>query len=258
MSEINVWPTIPKSATQPFVSIITPTYNRRRFIPRLIRHILGQTYPLERMEWVVLDDGTDCVEDLITPYKSKIAIQYIRVPDKMNIGAKRNRLHTAARGEILVTMDDDDYYPPERVAHAVTSLRAHKGARLAGASRNHLYFTDDQSIWSVGPYAPNHATFGTMAYTKNYAITHPCDETRLNAEEIEFTARYTEPLVQLNPLKVMLVLCHSENTFNKSGLRDAESPVVRKTTMKLKDFVVKAEDRAFYMGLSSPQLPTAK
>ncbi len=215
-------------------------------------YILGQTYPLARMEWVILDDGTDSVEDLIVPYMSKIAIQYIRTTnptEKMSIGAKRNRLHAAARGEILVTMDDDDYYPPERVAHAVTSLRAHRGARLAGASRNHLYFTDDGSIWATGPYAPNHATFGTMAYTKEYAISHPCDETKAYAEEVEFTRSYSEPLVQLNPKKVMLVLCHTENTFSKNDLR-VPSPVIRKTPLKLRDFVGKAEDRSFYTGLT--------
>ncbi len=246
------WPTLPKSPTHPFVSILTPTYNRRRFIPRIISYILAQTYPRERMEWVVLDDGTDSVEDLITPYMSQLTIQYIRVTEKLNIGAKRNRLHAAARGEICVNMDDDDYYPPERVAHAVTSLRSHRGASLAGASRNHLYFTDDKSIWSVGPYGPNHATFGTMAYTRDYARRHPCDETKRHAEELEFTRRYTEPLVQLNPLKVMLVLCHTENTFSKNDLRQPDSPVIRKTSMKLRDFITKAEDRAFYAALSSP------
>lgn len=206
------------------------------------------------MEWVVLDDGTDSVEDIVTPYKSQIEIQYIRIPEKMNIGAKRNRIHAAARGDILVTMDDDDYYPPERVAHAVHSLVNQKRAELAGSSRNHLYFTDDRTIWGVGPYAPNHATFGTMAYTRKYALEHPCDETKLNAEEMEFTRQYTEPLIQLNPMKVMLVLCHSENTFNKNNLRAEPSPFVRKTTLKLRDFVSKAEDRAFYTALS----PAAK
>ena len=189
-----MWPNIPKSSAQPFVSIITPTYNRRKFIPRLISYILKQTYPRERMEWVLLDDGTDSVEDLIAPYKSKLEIQYIRSEEKLTIGAKRNRLHAMARGEILVTMDDDDWYSPERVSHAVASLRSHKG-RIAGASRNHLYFTDDGSIWAVGPYGTNHATFGTMAYTKKYAIEHPCDETKPHAEEVEFTRQYTEPLI---------------------------------------------------------------
>lgn len=252
-----VWPTLPRSPTQPFVSLLTPTYNRRRFIPQLASYILAQTYPLARMEWVILDDGTDPVEDILAPYMSRIAIQYIRVaPEgkKLTVGMKRNRLHAAARGEICVCMDDDDYYPPERVAHAVASLRAQKGAELAGASRNHLYFTDDGSIWAVGPYAPNHATFGTMAYTRRYALAHPCDETKLFAEEMEFTRRYTEPLVQLNPLKTMLVICHPENTFNKSNLRVPDSSVIRKTTMKLRDFVGSAAARAFYAALS----PAAK
>jgi hypothetical protein len=136
------------------------------------------------------------------------------------------------------------------VAHAVTSLRAHKGARLAGASRNYLYFTDDGSIWSVGPYGPNHATFGTMAYTKQYAIEHPCDETKPHAEEVEFTRQYSEPLVQLNPEKVMVVLCHTENTFSKNNLR-VPSHVIRKTSLKLRDFIPNAEQRAFYQGLSA-------
>ena len=234
---------------QPFVSILTPTYNRRKFIPRLISYILNQTYPRERIEWVILDDGTESVEDLITPYKSKIEIQYIRSEEKLTIGTKRNRLHAAARGDVLVTMDDDDWYSPERVSHAVTTLRSQK-SRLAGASRNHLYFTDDGSIWATGPYGANHATFGTMAYTKKYAMEHPCDETKPYAEEVEFTRQYTEPLVQLNPMKVMLVLCHSENTFSKNHLR-VPSPVIRKTSLKLRDFVANADDRAFYQNLST-------
>ena len=43
----------------PFVSLVTPTYNRRRFIPSLIRIIELQTYPRDRMEWILLDDGQE-------------------------------------------------------------------------------------------------------------------------------------------------------------------------------------------------------
>ena len=44
---------------KPFVSICTPTYNRKKFIPFLIKCYLAQTYPRELMEWVVVDDGDD-------------------------------------------------------------------------------------------------------------------------------------------------------------------------------------------------------
>ena len=36
---------------KPFVSVCTPTYNRRLFIPNLIRCFQSQTYPKEIMEW---------------------------------------------------------------------------------------------------------------------------------------------------------------------------------------------------------------
>jgi glycosyltransferase involved in cell wall biosynthesis len=229
----------------PPVSIITPTYNRRKFLPWLVEHIKAQTYPHERMEWVVLDDGTDCVRDVLEPFITELNINYIRSDEKLNIGEKRNRLHAAARGTILVTMDDDDYYPPERVAHAVNMMLSKK-VDLVGSSRNHLYFTDDASIWSVGPYARNHATFGTMAYTKKYAVAHPCDPTVVYAEEIVFTNEYKTPLAQLDPMKTMLVMAHAENTFNKNKLREEASPVVKKTALKLRAFIRKAEMREFY------------
>ena len=49
---------------KPFVSVCTPTYNRRIFIPNLIRCFQAQTYPKELMEWIIIDDGEDSVEDL--------------------------------------------------------------------------------------------------------------------------------------------------------------------------------------------------
>lgn len=247
-----VWPyTLSKSPAHPPVSILTPTYNRRPFIKQLISYILTQTYPIARMEWVVLDDGTDTIEDLLEPLKvaGKLEIQYIRSEEKLSIGAKRNRLHAAARGDIFVAMDDDDFYPPERVSHAVTTLRSSR-TRICGASRNHLYFVDDGSIWAVGPYSQNHATFGTMAYTRQYAQSHLCNEDRIYAEEVEFTRTYSEPLAQLDPMKVMLVLCHPHNTFDKRQLRTTENPMIRKTALKLRNFIGNAEHRRFYTTLS--------
>lgn len=241
-----MWPsTLPKNPAKPPVSIITPTYNRRKFLPWLIECIKAQDYPKERIEWLVYDDGSDSVMDLLTPYMGPMNIRYFRSDTKLNIGAKRNRLHSEARGEILVVMDDDDYYPPNRVSHAVYTIMNRK-VDIVGSTMNHLYFTDDKSIWQVGPYNPKHATFGTMAFTKNYVKTHSCDESRVNAEEIEFTNKYTANLAQLDPLKVMLVMCHTENTFSKNKLRDTSNPLIKKTTHKLRDFIKSTAMREFY------------
>lgn len=244
-----VWPgKLPKSATKPFVSILTPTYNRRKFLPYLIACIKDQTYPKERMEWVVFDDGSDLVEDLLLPEFRTMNIQYIKSEEKLSIGAKRNRLHDAARGEILVCMDDDDYYPPERVSHAVMTLVGRK-ANLAGSTRNHVFFPDDGTIWETGPYGPNHGTFGTMAFTKAYTMENRCDESRAYAEEIEFTKKYSLPLVQLDPRKVMLVIAHDGNTFDKGKLRTTDNKFINMTNIKLNSFVRNQAIRDFYKGL---------
>ena len=52
-----------------FVSVITPTYNRRFFIPTLIKCFLSQTYPQRLMEWIIMDDGEDKIGDLVKPIK---------------------------------------------------------------------------------------------------------------------------------------------------------------------------------------------
>jgi glycosyltransferase involved in cell wall biosynthesis len=242
-----MWPdNLTKSNSQPPVSILTPTYNRSKFLLGCIECIKAQTYPKERMEWVVLDDGPEPIWNILAPYEKELNIQYVRKESKMSIGAKRNLLHELARGTILVNIDDDDYYSCDRVKHAVHRLLSSK-LQIAGSSRNVLYYTDDKSIWEVGPYGNYHATFGTMAYTKKYAVEHPCNETVAYAEEIEFTKKYTEPLIQLDPLKVMVVICHNANTFSKDKLRHEISPNVKKTSLKLKSFISDKKLRDFYV-----------
>ena len=61
---------------KPLVSICTPTYNRRIFIPTLIKNYLAQTYPQQLMEWIIIDDGEDSVEDL---FKDVPTVKYFRV-----------------------------------------------------------------------------------------------------------------------------------------------------------------------------------
>ena len=78
----------------PFVSIVTPTYNRRRFIPSLIKIVQSQTYPRDRMEWVVYDDGQEEVRDLFEKARDSLPeVVFIWSEEKMTLGEKRNRLN---------------------------------------------------------------------------------------------------------------------------------------------------------------------
>ena len=235
----------------PLVSVITPTYNRRNFIPTLIQCFLNQTYPKDRMEWIVLDDGTDSVEDVFLKYTDKLPmLRYIRNEEKQLIGAKRNRLNKEANGSIIVAMDDDDYYPVDRVMHVVNKFKQNPGIELAGSSEIYMYYTDIKTIYKLGPYNPRHATNGTMAWRKSYTLKHVYDETVTHAEEKSFLESYKNPMIQLDPFKVMLVISHSENTFNKTKMReDPTNPYVKKTGMKVRDFVKESDLKKFYTEL---------
>jgi glycosyltransferase involved in cell wall biosynthesis len=231
--------------TKPFVSVLTPTYNRRRFIPYAIKCYEAQTYPKDRMEWIILDDGTDSVEDLFKDLKIP-NIKYIRLNDKLLIGAKRNILHKESKGDILVSMDDDDYYHPDRVHHVVQKFGLNPSIQLAGSSEIYIYYSDNQKIYKFGPYGPNHCTNGTMAVRREYALTHLYDETVKNAEERSFLEAYKHPMIQLDPFKVMLVISHTENTYDKKKMRDQISPFVSMTNFKIKEFIRPSELRQFY------------
>jgi glycosyltransferase involved in cell wall biosynthesis len=233
----------------PFVSVITPTYNRRRFIPSLIQCYESQEYRKDRMEWIILDDGQDKVKDLFDEAAKRIPnLRYISSDEKQLIGAKRNRLNKEAKGSIIVAMDDDDYYFPTRVSAVVAAFKKNPKYNLAGASEIYMYYSDIQTIYKLGPYNPNHATNGTMAWRKSYADTHTYDETVTFAEERSFLDDYKNPMIQLDPFKVMLVMSHSENTFDKKKMRDdvGKNPFIAKTTYKLKDFIKDPDMRTFF------------
>lgn len=244
-----------QSTKYPFVSVITPTYNRSKFFSSMVKIYKSQTYPKQYMEWIVFDDSPESSQELFEKLTVGIPnVRYIYSSEKQTIGAKRNFLNKEGKGDIFVAMDDDDYYPPDRVEYAVKQFQLPKYAsyKLAGSSEMFVYYVSTGDIIKLGPYSDNHATNGTFAYKKEYAKTHFYDEEILYGEEVSFLENYSHPMIQLDPKKVMLVISHSENTFNKDDfLQEAKknrnyntSPaLVTMTNMKLKDWI---KDKQLY------------
>lgn len=222
----------------PFVSICTPTFNRRPFIKTMFECFKNQDYPKSRMEWIIVDDGTDKIKDLIE--SSNIPqIRYFQIDKKITLGAKRNYMHKHVKGSIVVYMDDDDYYPPERVSHAVEMLQKNEKALCAGASEIYLYFKTMGKMIQAGPYGPNHATAGTFAFkTELLKDTKYNDDASL-AEERAFLKDYTVPFVQLDPLKTILVFSHEHNTFDKREMFKTAHPDYFKESLKTVDMFIR-------------------
>ena len=239
--------------TQTFVSVLTPTYNRRKFIPTAIACFKAQSYPQKCIEWIILDDGTDKVKDLFDQ-AGLTNVRYIALPEgeKLPIGAKRNRLNEMAKGEIILCWDDDDYYPPERISKAVARLRSVPGRAVpvVGCSQLHMYYTDRDEIWTIGPYNQNHCTNGTMAYWRTYFDDNRYDDTAEKGEEKKFMRDWTTKVLQLKPEETMLVICHAHNTFDKRILLTQVNSLLKKSKIKMRDLVRDKKCRDFYLDLA--------
>jgi glycosyltransferase involved in cell wall biosynthesis len=196
------------------------------------------------MEWIIIDDGTDKIEDLV---KHIPQIKYFKYDDKMTLGKKRNIAHSKCTGEVIVYMDDDDYYPPERVSHAVETLRNNPKALCAGSSEMHIYFKHILQMYKFGPYGPNHATAATFAFRRELLSNSSYDDDACLAEEKHFLKDYTVPFVQLDALKTILVFSHQHNSFDKKLLlNNNQSKFVTKSSKTVDDFIKDTILKEFY------------
>ena len=234
-----------KKEKYPFVSVCTPTFNRRPFIPIMLKCFEHQTYPKDKIEWIIIDDGTDKIEDLVKdiPY-----VKYLKFDEKISLGKKRNIGNETAIGDIIVYMDDDDYYPPNRISHAVETLQNNPKALCCGSSIMFIYFKNIDKMYQFGPYGPNHATAATFAFRKELLKITKFDESSCVAEERKFLKDYTIPFVQLDTCKSILVFSHSHNSFDKKELlKQMPNPTINESLMKPSDIIKEPEILQFFM-----------
>ena len=233
----------PKDSKYPFVSICTPTFNRRPFIPAMLKCFEHQTYPKHRMEWIIIDDGTDKIEDLVKHHPN---VRYFKYDEKMTLGKKRNLVHDKSIGDILVYMDDDDYYPPERVSHAVETLQANPHALCAGSSEIYIYFKHIEKMYQFGPYKDTHATAGTFAFRRELLKNNRYEEEACLAEEKAFLKDIQKlinqqiPVIEEHPFlldeneEVPSVEKPKKNQRKKNNRRSEHKPKEAETSKKPK------------------------
>ena len=202
------------------VSIITITQLKRfNCLLNLYELIKLQDYK-NIIEWVIVE-GSKNIEDAKTnsnniqelKKKSIININYVEYTGK-KLSELRNLGNNTCIGDIIVCMDDDDYYPVERVSHSVESLEK-SSALIAGCTDIYMYEYFMGKLYKFKGFHDKHTTNNCMAYKKQYLINHRHLDGLDMAEEKSFTNDFTEPMVQLNSKKCIIVSSHDYNTFNK-------------------------------------------
>lgn len=213
---------------KPFVSVVTPTWNRSAFLPYLLYMYRYQDYPADRRELVILDDSPQSHQHIIdrltdgTP--EVFNIRYIHHPEKLPLGKKRNMLNDLASGEYILCMDDDDYYPADKISWTITMMQKHR-ALISGSDQIPIWYSHINRIFQSRSFGPHNILNGTFCYHRNYLKKHRYDDDCNLGEEKSFTDNFSVNPLQLPGERAILCISHSHNTFDKDFILGASTPV---------------------------------
>ena len=198
----------------PPVSIVSLLSDRRHFIPLLKACVEAQTYPSQKVEWIIVDDGPDNVGFSFGD-SSQI---YFHGNKKLALGRKRQLACDIATGEFIFFFDDDDLHYPHRIERTVQKLQKFGSKMVAGNSAMLLANSATEDVIQSGPFNKNHATAGTFAFRKEYLNHSSFRLSDTAGEEVHFLKNWSIPMVQLHPQESIIALSHADNTVSKENI----------------------------------------
>ena len=186
------------------VSILIPTYNRKRF-EKLIEHNINIQRYYNIREIIILDDGDD--EPLCI--KTKYPIRYYRVP-RCSIGDKRNALVELATGKYVAFMDTDDFYDAGYISHSIFEMITNDKC-IAGSA--------DMNVYCDGKFYKQRCMFlhmlneATLVFRRD--LHYKFASTNSN-EAVPFLQQHLGNIVETNIDRVMCCISHDSNTIPKT------------------------------------------
>ena len=200
------------AATAPLVSCLMPTADRRDLAPRAIQQFLRQDYP--DRELIIVDDGAVPIADLIPGDES---IRYIRLVQRLTIGAKHNLACEQARGDVMLHWDDDDWMADWRVSYQVAELLRRPVGTLCGLSRMYFYEPRSHRAWEY--IYPMHGkpwvAGGTFCYTRQFWRLRPFPEINEGGDTVYVWDLEPANVAALDDNRFYVATVHAGNTSPK-------------------------------------------
>ena len=111
------------------LSIVIPIYKVEQYIERCVRSVMQQAMDNEFIECIFVDDcspddSVSCVERLLADWQGTITFVILHHEHNRGLSAARNTGIEAARGELLLFVDSDDYLPPGAIRCMLDAYRA--------------------------------------------------------------------------------------------------------------------------------------
>ena len=111
-----------KKAMTPFVTILIAAYNEADCIAETIENKLALDYPRDKLEIIVISDGSvDGTEEIVRKYESR-GVRLLRQEPRAGKTSALNLAVERAKGEILVFSDANSSYAPDALRHLVENF----------------------------------------------------------------------------------------------------------------------------------------
>jgi len=127
----------PKPGYTPFLSILIAAYNEEAGIRRKLEQTLALEYPADKLEVIVLSDGsTDRTDEIVRSFADP-RVQLLRVTGRKGKTNAQNEGVQIARGEVLIFSDATTIYHPQALLHLASN---YADPRVGAASGRYQYF----------------------------------------------------------------------------------------------------------------------
>lgn len=116
---------VSKTAAEPTVSIVLPTYNEERIIGKKLDDLLSLDYPMEKIEVVVADSSTDGTRQILRERFAELdapTLHLIEEDERRGLAPALNDAYAAASNEMVVKTDCDSLLPPNVLREAAANL----------------------------------------------------------------------------------------------------------------------------------------
>ena len=113
----------------PFFSILIPVYNTECYLPRALDSIVNQSFDLNFVEVIVVNDGspnTNLCDKIVNNYSNTLHILYIKKTQNEGLYLARKTGVENAHGEYYLNLDADDEHSPEAYEILFNVLTKHK------------------------------------------------------------------------------------------------------------------------------------
>jgi len=206
----------------PKISICTLTYNRKNMFKLALMNYVNMSYPKDKVEWIIVDDSDEDKTVLeLLPDETKryeLNIKYYRLNDKLSIGKKRNFSVERCTNDIIVFMDDDDYYPTDSVKYRVMSMLENKKDCVFCTTVGCFHINKLISIINVPPIKEPYnerISESTLCFTKQFWLDKKFIEDDEDYEGREFIKDRITQYMELNWEYTIISLLHSKNKTNR-------------------------------------------